>query len=117
MKRSVGGLAVAVLIWGVANAGAATILGNFIGGAQQGPSVGGGNIVDIFNAAASTWENAIRDPFELSINYGWGQDPGGFHFLLSQGGVLNRETQGLILVQPQVFSPGDSISRRWNAMS
>jgi PEP-CTERM motif len=107
MNFRIAATAVSVLLWGVPNAWAVSILGNFIGGTQQGPSVGGGNIFDIFNAAASTWENAIRDPFELSIDYGWGPDPGGYHFLQSQGGTPNRETHGLILVQPQVFSPGN----------
>lgn len=110
MKRRIGGIAVAILLWGVPNAWAVSILGNFIGGTQQGPSVGGGNIVDIFNAAALTWENAIADPHDLFINYGWGPDPGGFHFLVAQGGVPNRETQGLIQVQPQIFSPGDFVT-------
>ena len=32
------------------------IIGNFIGGEQKGSSFGGGNIVDIFDAAASAWE-------------------------------------------------------------
>jgi hypothetical protein len=90
----------------VPHAWALSITANFIGGTQLGPSVGGGNIVDIFNAAASTWENAIRDPFELRIDYGWGLDPGGSHILQSQGGSPHRETHGLILVQPQVFTSG-----------
>ena len=82
------------------------IVGNFIGGEQQGPSFGGGNIVNIFGAAASAWESVILDDFVLSIDYGWGPEPGGYHYLLDQGGELNRETRGLILVNPQVFSDG-----------
>ena len=89
-----------------AKTSAITIVGNYIGGVQQGPSVGGGNIVDIFDAAASTWESAIQDPFELTIDYGWGTEPGGYHYLLQQGGAINRETHGLILVEPQIFAPG-----------
>ena len=82
------------------------ILGTFIGGEQKGPSFGGGNIVDIFGAAASAWESAIRDEFVLRIDYGWGPDPGGYHYLQEQGGDPNRESQGMILVNPQIFNDG-----------
>lgn len=82
------------------------ILGNFIGGEQKGSSFGGGNIVDIFDAAAAAWESVIRDDFTLRIDYGWGPDPGGYHFLTQQGGDPNRETAGTILVNPQIFNDG-----------
>jgi hypothetical protein len=82
------------------------IVGNFIGGEQKGPSFGGGNIVDIFEAAASAWESVIRDDFTLRIDYGWGPDPGGYHYLGEQGGDPNRETAGTILVNPQIFNDG-----------
>ena len=98
------GIVLAVLSWLAPPASALTIVGNFVGGAQQGESVGGGNIVDIFEAAAATWEQAICDDFTLEIDYGWGKDPGGYHFLVAQDGL--RETKGLILVQPQVYRPG-----------
>jgi hypothetical protein len=81
------------------------ILGTFIGGQQQGPSFGGGNIVDIFDAAASGWESVIRDDFVLHIDYGWGPDPGGYHFLTQQDD-LNRETRGTIFLNPQIFNDG-----------
>ena len=38
---------------------------------------GGGNLQDVFNAAADFWESAIRDPHLLTINYAWFPfDPG-----------------------------------------
>ncbi len=82
------------------------ILGTFIGGEQKGPSFGGGNIVNIFDAAASEWESVIRDDFVLHIDYGWGPDPGGYHYLQEQSGDSNRESQGMILVNPQIFNDG-----------
>jgi len=82
------------------------IVGNFIGGEQKGSSFGGGNIVDIFQAAAAAWQSVIRDDVTLRIDYGWGPDPGGYHFLGEQGGDPNRETAGTILVNPQIFNDG-----------
>jgi len=32
---------------------------------------GGGNLIDVVNAAADWWELAIRDPHSLEIGYGW----------------------------------------------
>ena len=110
VKHHIGCFVIAMLAWVAPEASAIIIHGNFLGGTQQGPSVGGGNIVDIFGAAASTWENAIADPFELVVDYGWGSDAGGFHFLTAQGGEPNRETRGLILVQSQLFGPGDFVT-------
>lgn len=106
IKLPIIGITLAVLLFRVPNALALAIVGNFIGGTQQGPSVGGGNIVSIFAAAAGTWENAIHDPFELHIDYGWGPDPGGYHYLQAQSGSPNRETNGLIYVQPQIYNDG-----------
>jgi hypothetical protein len=39
---------------------------------QPASVVGGGNLRRIFNTAASYWQGLIRDPFNLTINYGWG---------------------------------------------
>jgi hypothetical protein len=82
------------------------ILGNFIGGEQKGGSFGGGNIIDIFDAAAAAWEGVVLDDFVLRLDYGWGPDPGGLHVLVAQGGIPNRETHGLILVNPQIYNDG-----------
>jgi hypothetical protein len=89
-----------------ADADALTIVGEFVGGRPLGPSVGGGDIVDIFRAAADTWERAIQDDFTVTFEFGWGPGPGGTHELLAQGGTPNRETHGRILVNAQVASDG-----------
>ena len=107
MSRRLCVLFLAAVFSAPSSASAIAIYGNFIGGTQLGPSVGSGNIVDVFEAAAATWEGAFLDDFDLFIDYGWGVDPGGYHFLQAQGGVINRETQGLILVQPQIYAPGE----------
>ncbi len=96
----------AVLLASFGSALALNIEGNFVGGQQLGPSIGAGSIVDIFRAAADTWELAIRDDFTVTFDFGWGAEPGGTHTLLAQGGTPNRETHGLILVNPQVFADG-----------
>ena len=50
---------------------ALTIRRNFIGGNPAPRAVGGGNIVDVFNAAADYWEAAIQDDYTLTLNYAW----------------------------------------------
>jgi hypothetical protein len=110
MKARIAAVALAMVLIRAPEASAGLILGNFIGGVELGSRVGGGNIVDIFNSAASTWSHALMDDFEVTIDYGWGPDPGGYHFLGAQGGTPNRETAGLILVNPQIFGPGDFVT-------
>src|SRR2546425_3485544 len=89
------------LLFNSASGFALTIKGNFLGGQPSGPTFGGGNLVDIFEAAARVWEQAIRDEFTVTFDYGWGSTaPGGFwssHQLLLQGGAPNPETHGLPL--------------------
>jgi hypothetical protein len=58
--------------------------------------VGAGNLVDIFNAAADIWEQAIPEPHVLVIHYGWAPVGGAEHNLNSQGGNPVRETEGTI---------------------
>jgi hypothetical protein len=79
------------------NALALTITRNFIGGAQQANTTGGGNLIDIFDAAADKWERAILDPFDITLNFGWAPVGGANHALNAQGGTPNRETEGTIL--------------------
>lgn len=62
------------------------IIGNYIGPGQSFPnssriadsqhasSVGSGNVQSIFEAAATAWEKVIRDPWTVTINYGWDED-------------------------------------------
>lgn len=71
----------------------------FTGGTAPGNAVGGGNLIDIFNAAADWWEMAIQDDFELTLNFSWAPLGGGtlgVHNLGAQGGTPNRETMGTI---------------------
>jgi hypothetical protein len=89
-------------------ASAITIIGNFIGAGTLpagDPIIGApvmtgtGTLQSVFTAAASVWEQAIGDPFVVTIAYGWTSlSPGtlGAHSLLSQGGFPNRETFGQI---------------------
>jgi hypothetical protein len=77
---------------------AVTITTTFIGGAAPSNVQGGGNIVDIFDAAAAMWESAIRDPFTVHFDFGWSPlGSAGNHTLVQQGGTPNRETRGTIL--------------------
>lgn len=63
-------------------------------------ATGGGDWKGIVGAAIDRWEAAIPDPYNLSLAFGWftlANPPTGQHFLISQGGVPNRETQGNIV--------------------
>ena len=67
------------------NANAVTINRNFVappnnfflgpfdlGPASAPPTLaGGGNLIDVFNAAADSWELAILDDRTLNIDFGW----------------------------------------------
>jgi len=76
-------LAVGEEAWGI------TIIRNFVDDGEMFPIVlllagpgpgnaqGGGNLVDVFNAAANLWEAAIRDDHTVTIHYGWGPQSGG----------------------------------------
>jgi PEP-CTERM motif len=94
------------VLWTPICTSAITIKGEFLGGQSLGPTFGGGNIDTIFRAAASAWEQGIRDDFTVILNYGWGSSPGGTHQLLVQGGSPNRELVGEIRVNAQVFNDG-----------
>jgi hypothetical protein len=80
-------------------ASALTIVTTYIGGAAPANSAGAGNLADVFNAAAHTWEQAFQDPFTLKLYYGWDKidSSAGIHTLLEQGGDSNRERVGIIL--------------------
>ena len=72
-----------------------TILTNYTGGTPKPNMFGGGNIEEIFRAAADIWELAISDSHVLTLHYGWGPERSN-HRLISQGGIPNRETEGRI---------------------
>ena len=69
-------------------------------GDPDGFGTGGGNVIDIFNAAADLWEMVILDDFTVTIDFGWqdldsfGTSALGVHFLTSQSG--GRETGGRV---------------------
>lgn len=78
-------------------ASALSISLNFVGGTPALNTVGGGDLATIFAAAARQWENAISDPYSLTLHYGWAPlSSFGDHALLSQGGSPHREMEGLI---------------------
>ena len=74
------------------------------GGLQitAGPSptntIGKGNLVQIFNAAADIWEQAIKDDHTVTIQFGWSPLPlgGGIHNVVSQSGLPNRVTEAIV---------------------
>lgn len=79
---------------------ALTIVRDFKGGSQPGNAAGGGDLEDIFDAAADWWEMAILDPHTVTIHFKWdaigGADILAFHVLNAEGGVPHRETEGTI---------------------
>ncbi len=89
---------------------ALTIVRNFVGGNPAPKIAGGGNIVDVFNAAADSWEAAIQDDYTLILNYAWeARRDGSLASYANQGSDRNppfRNTEGLIL-----FNNDDSY--RW----
>ncbi|NEQ80479.1 MAG: PEP-CTERM sorting domain-containing protein [Moorea sp. SIO2I5] len=48
---------------------------NPLGTSEPSTAVGGGSLSDIFDVAADWWEKAILDPFEIILNFGWGDMP------------------------------------------
>ncbi len=79
-------------------ASAITIVTHFVGGAPPPNAAGGGNLVEIFNAAAHRWESAFEDRFTLTLHFGWAPlGAAGTHALVEQGGDQNRELVGTIL--------------------
>lgn len=82
--------------WG-SDASALVIVRNFTGGSPPTTSIGKGNLIEIFHAAADQWERAILDDHTVIVNFGWAPIGGGTHTLIHQGGIPNRETEGTIL--------------------
>lgn len=94
----------------VSSASALTIVREFVAeggafgsglGTASGPATtsGGGNLVDIFNAAADCWEEAILDDHTVTIKFGWqalGGGTLGVHVLTGEGGTPHRETSAVI---------------------
>lgn len=70
----------------------------FAAGKAPPNTLGRGNLVGIFNAAADSWENAIRDEHTVTIQFGWSPIPigGGVHNVRFQGGFPNRITEAIV---------------------
>lgn len=68
--------------------------------AGQGPqkAVGAGNLVEIFNAAAESWERAVGDDHVVTIQFGWSPIPvgHGVHNVRFQSGTPNRVTEAIV---------------------
>lgn len=83
---------------GVPDASALTVHTNYIGGNPPANTSGGGNLVDIMNAAARIWEAAYSDQATITLHFGWAPvGDAGTHTLIEQGGSPNREITGVIL--------------------
>lgn len=71
------------------------------GGTAPATVAGGGNLADIFNAAARWWEDSfVTTPYTLTLTFSWGPQSGSTlaaHNLTAQGGTPNRETAGTIV--------------------
>ena len=72
----------------------------FVGGDAPSDMAGGGNLIDIFDAAASFWEAAFTDPKDhwvVNIQYQWGPVNGNGQFrTTAQGGDPHRIESGTI---------------------
>jgi hypothetical protein len=90
---------VALLSGAWTGASALTIVRHFIDSGPPAQNVaGGGNLIDLFNAAADRWELAIRDDHTVVLHFGWSGVGclGGQHTLQTQGGSPHREIEGSI---------------------
>ncbi len=72
--------------------------GKVIAGQPPANTVGDSTLVAVFNAAANSWEHAIRDSHTVTIQFGWSPIPigSGVHTVLSQGGSPNRVTEAIV---------------------
>jgi PEP-CTERM motif len=90
---------------------AGLVINSTFGGGTPPPNmVGGGNLTDIFNAAASAWEAAFADPTEswtLNLTYEWGPltHQNGLFILDSQGGSPHRIISGTIIFNDTGSTP------------
>jgi Matrixin len=101
----------------VTNSSAAGLVISFssLPGVEPGDIVGGGTLLQELQAAASIWERAFDDPtvtWNLTLKYGWSKlrdnttgGESGHHYLESQTGDPNRETEGTVLFDNSTFTP------------
>ena len=91
-------LVVLALVILAPNATALTLETHYIGGTTPANAAGGGDLANVFNAAARIWEAAYGDEGTITLNFGWAPvGDAGTHTLIEQGGFPNREINGLIL--------------------
>jgi hypothetical protein len=96
--RPIGIIAFVACLGVSAAADAALIQGVFFADAGSGPDNdpvhGGGNIEDVFEAAAGLWELALLDDRTVTIHYFWDPVPGplGYAFLDNGVGVIGIPT-------------------------
>jgi hypothetical protein len=68
--------------------------------AGQAPAniVGGGDLVEAFNAAADSWERKVKDDHTVTIQFGWSPLPigGGIHNVRYQSGHPNRIRDAIV---------------------
>jgi hypothetical protein len=109
MRRTTLALVSLLVLGATADAFPLTIIRHFVNSGAPAPNmVGGGNLVDIFNAAADRWELAIRDEHVVVLHFGWSGIGclGAEHYLQNQGGSPNRETEGTIYFDNLGFQTG-----------
>lgn len=91
-------LAALIVVLHASDSPALTIVTTFVGGNPPADTSGGGNLMDIVNAAARMWESAYSDPVTITLHFGWAPvGDAGIHTLIEQGGTPNREITGIIL--------------------
>jgi hypothetical protein len=80
------------------DAPAVTLVTQFIGGTPPANAAGGGNLMDVVDAAARMWEAVYPDPATITLYIGWAPvGDAGNHTLVQQGGSPDREIAGRIL--------------------
>ncbi len=91
-------LALLVVTAAVPQLSAIEIVTEFVGGDAPANVVGGGNLTDVFNAAAGRWALAYPENFTLKLYYGWAPiGSAGVHMAVEQRGMPSREVAGMIL--------------------
>ena len=98
-----------------APASALAITGNFLSsttGPDDQPALGGGNIQQIFGAAASYWEAILFDPISVVVDYGWFDEPPGstllaFSFGDARTGFLNVVNRQDWFLDPSPLVPNE----------
>lgn len=79
---------------------------NWSGSTASTNSQGGGTLLNIFNAAADTWERAILDDHTVTLNFGWG-DTGsalGLHGAMRRNPFSGRITESAIMFDNSQYS-------------